>query len=82
MRLFRVIPVLLIDGDGLVKTEKFRKPRYLGDPVNAVTIFNEKRVDELVVADIAATGEARQPNFELLEDLATQAFMPVVFLVL
>ena len=79
MRLFRVIPVLLIDGEGLVKTEKFRKPRYLGDPVNAVTIFNEKRVDELVVADIAATDEARPPNFELLEDLATQAFMPLAY---
>lgn len=79
MKLFRVIPVLLIDGEGLVKTEKFRRPRYLGDPVNAVTIFNEKRVDELVVADIVATGESRTPNFELLEDLASQAFMPLAY---
>jgi len=79
MGLFRVIPVLLIDGEGLVKTEKFRKPRYLGDPVNAVTIFNEKRVDELVVADIMASREKRAPNFELLEDIATQAFMPVAY---
>lgn len=72
----RVIPSLLLKGEGLVKTVKFANPRYVGDPINAVRIFNEKEVDELVFLDIGATPARRGPNFELLRDIASEAFMP------
>ncbi len=75
----RVIPVLLLCGQGLVKTIKFRDPRYVGDPINAVRIFNEKEVDELVFVDIAATQTGRGPDFELLADIASEAFMPIAY---
>lgn len=73
----RVIPVLGINGDDLVKTTKFQNPRYLGDPVNAVKIFNGKGVDELVISDIRASKDGKPINFSLLEDIASQAFMPL-----
>jgi cyclase len=73
----RVIPVLGIHGDALVKTTKFENPRYLGDPINAVKIFNGKGVDELVIVDIRASKETTPINFNLLEDIASQAFMPL-----
>lgn len=72
----RVIPVLLLRGGGLVKTVKFRDARYLGDPINAVRIFNEKEVDELVFLDIGATPNGVGPNFELLSNIVNEAFMP------
>lgn len=72
----RVIPCLLLRSGGLVKTVKFRDPKYVGDPINAVRIFNEKEVDELVFLDIAATPAGKGPNFELLESIAGEAFMP------
>ena len=72
----RVIPCLLLRNGGLVKTVKFDDPTYVGDPINAVKIFNEKEVDELVFLDISATGEGRGPNFDLVRDIATEAFMP------
>jgi cyclase len=75
----RVIPVLLLRGQGLVKTVKFKQPKYVGDPINAVRIFNEKEVDELVFLDISATTEGRGPNFELLSDIASEAFMPMAY---
>ena len=75
----RVIPTLLLKGQGLVKTVKFNNPKYIGDPINAVRIFNEKEVDELVFLDIAATPEGRGPNFELLVDIASEAFMPMAY---
>jgi imidazole glycerol-phosphate synthase subunit HisF len=76
----RIIPVLLIDSTGgLVKTVRFGKRTYLGDPINAVRIFNQKRVDELFVLDIDATTDSRQPNMQLIEDIASQAFMPVAY---
>ena len=75
----RVIPVLLLRGDGLVKTVKFKNPTYVGDPINSVRIFNEKEVDELAFLDITATPEKRGPNFELLEDIAGEAFMPMSY---
>lgn len=75
----RVIPVLLLRGQGLVKTVKFKEPKYIGDPINAVRIFNEKEVDELVFLDIAATPEGRAPDFELLSDIASEAFMPMAY---
>jgi imidazole glycerol-phosphate synthase subunit HisF len=72
----RVIPSLLLRNGGLVKTVKFKDPTYVGDPINAVRIFNDKEVDELVFLDIAATPAGRGPNFELLTDIAGEAFMP------
>lgn len=73
----RVIPVLLLRGQGLVKTVKFKDARYIGDPINSVRIFNEKEVDELIFLDITATQEGRGPDFELLSDIAGEAFMPM-----
>jgi cyclase len=75
----RVIPVLLLRGKGLVKTVKFKDPKYVGDPINSVRIFNEKEVDELVFLDITATPEGRGPDFALLEDIAGEAFMPMAY---
>lgn len=73
----RVIPCLLLRGDGLVKTVKFGEPKYVGDPINAVRIFNDKEVDELVFLDIMATRENREPNYELVRSIASEAFMPL-----
>lgn len=73
----RIIPVLLIDNRDLMKTVQFKNPVYLGDPVNAVKIFNRKRIDEMVVLDISATRQNTEPDFELLEDISSQAFMPL-----
>lgn len=75
----RIIPVLLIDDRDLIKTVNFSNPTYLGDPVNAVKIFNRKRIDELSILDISATKRNTEPDFELLEDIASQAFMPLSY---
>ncbi len=75
----RVIPCMLLQRGGFVKTRKFRDPVYLGDPVNIVRIFNDKEVDELVVLDIGATREETPPRLELLSDLASECFMPLSF---
>ncbi|EXI87376.1 MAG: Imidazole glycerol phosphate synthase subunit HisF [Candidatus Accumulibacter regalis] len=75
----RVIPVLLLRNKGLVKTVKFKDPKYVGDPINSVRIFNEKEVDELVFLDITATPEGREPNFDMLQDIAGEAFMPMAY---
>ena len=75
----RIIPVLLIDDRDLIKTMKFGSPTYLGDPVNAVRIFNRKGIDELSVLDISASRRGSEPDFELLEDIASQAFMPLSY---
>jgi len=74
-----VIPCLLLRNGGLVKSVKFRNHRYIGDPINAVRIFNEKEVDELVFLDIGARFSDGGPNFELLADIASQAFMPFAY---
>lgn len=74
----RVIPCLLLRNAGLVKTVKFRNARYVGDPINAVRIFNDKEVDELVILDIGARSQAG-PDFELLADIASEAFMPFAY---
>ncbi len=74
---YRVIPVLLLSNRGLVKTRKFRKPVYVGDPINAIKIFNEKEVDELVFLDIDASKKGRSPDFKLLEQIASECFMPL-----
>jgi len=73
----RVIPCLLLRNAGLVKTVRFKDPTYVGDPINAVKIFNEKEVDELVFLDISATAAARGPNFSIIEDIASECFMPL-----
>jgi cyclase len=75
----RIIPVLLIEDGYLVKTKQFKNPLYLGDPSNAVKIFNEKEVDELIVLDIDATSENRGPDFELIENLAIECRMPFCY---
>lgn len=72
----RTIPCLLLKDGGLVKTRRFAEPRYVGDPINAVRIFNDKGADELVFLDISATGRGTGPDFALLADIASEAFMP------
>ena len=79
MALKRIIPCLLYDGSGLVKTVKFKKPNYVGDPINAIKIFNDKEVDELIILDINASKQKRKPNFDKIADMATEAFMPFAY---
>lgn len=73
----RVIPVLLVSDGYLVKPVKFGNATYIGDPINAVRIFNEKQVDELVICDIDATVQGSGINWTLIEEIASEAFMPV-----
>ena len=75
----RIIPCLLVSDGGLVKTVQFAKPKYVGDPLNAVRIFNEKQVDELMVLDIDATRQRREPNYALIRQLATECRMPLCY---
>lgn len=75
----RIIPCLLVKGGGLVKTVNFRSPKYVGDPINAVRIFNEKEVDELAVLDIDASVEKREPNYLLIKHLAAECRMPLCY---
>jgi cyclase len=75
----RVIPVLTLQGSSLVKTTRFADPQYLGDPINALRIFNTKEVDELVILDITATRESRAPDVRFLRELTSECFMPVAF---
>ncbi|MAS52605.1 MAG: imidazole glycerol phosphate synthase subunit HisF [Flavobacteriales bacterium] len=75
----RIIPCLLVHNKGLVKTINFKDPKYVGDPINAVKIFNEKEVDELIVLDIDATVEKRKPNFQMIKNLATECRMPLCY---
>lgn len=75
----RVIPILLLQNRGLVKTTKFKDPRYLGDPHNAVRIFNEKEVDEIVILDIGASRDSRDPDFDFICGIATECFMPLAY---
>jgi imidazole glycerol-phosphate synthase subunit HisF len=77
MKRIRVIPVLLIQRGGLVKSVKFNNHKYVGDPINAVKIFNEKEVDEIVILDISATKERRPPNMQQIKEIAGEAFMPL-----
>jgi cyclase len=75
----RIIPCLLVKGAGLVKTRQFGDPKYVGDPLNAVRIFNEKEVDELTVLDIDATAEKRAPNYTMIRNLAGECRMPLCY---
>ncbi len=79
MALKRIIPCLLYDGSGLVKTVKFKNPNYIGDPINAIKIFNDKEVDELILIDINATKQKRKPNFDKIADMTSEAFMPFAY---
>lgn len=75
----RIIPSLLIRNRGLVKTQQFRDEKYVGDPINAVKIFNEKRVDELTIFDIDASAKREGPNFDLLKSIAVESRMPLCY---
>lgn len=75
----RIIPCLLVHQGGLVKTEAFKDPKYVGDPINAVRIFNEKEADELMVLDIDATVKKVEPNFGLIAKLAAECRMPLCY---
>lgn len=75
----RIIPCLLVRNKGLVKTVNFENPKYVGDPINAVRIFNEKEVDELIVLDIDATIEQREPDYRMIEHLAAECRMPLCY---
>jgi len=75
----RVMPCLLLSNDGLVKTIKFKSPAYVGDPINTVRIFNEKEVDELILLDITASRNNRPPQYALIEEIASECFMPLAY---
>ena len=75
----RIIPCLLVRDKGLVKTVKFKDGKYVGDPLNAVKIFNEKEVDELMILDIDASKENRGPDFELIRTIAIESRMPLCY---
>lgn len=75
----RVIPCLLLQGKKLVKTVRFAKPTYVGDPINTVRIFNEKEVDELVFLDIDATPNDKVPQFDLIREISEECFMPFAY---
>lgn len=79
MLIERLIPCLLVQSGGLCKTVRFKASTYLGDPVNAVKIFSDKEADEIVVIDIGATPVGQGPDFDLIADIAAQAFMPVCY---
>jgi len=75
----RVIPCLLLRNGGLVKTRKFANPKYVGDPINAIRIFNDKEADELMVLDITASHDGREPDYALIEQFAGECFMPLCY---
>ena len=75
----RIIPCLLIHQGEQVKTRRFSEPQYVGDPLNAVRIFNEKEVDELIVVDIDASVTGREPDFKLISNLAAECRMPLCY---
>lgn len=75
----RIIPALLLSGESLVKTTNFKKPKYIGDPINTVRIFNELEVDELMFLDINASVESQSPNLKILSEIANECFMPLAY---
>jgi imidazole glycerol-phosphate synthase subunit HisF len=79
MARIRVIPVLLVHDSGLVKSVRFKNYKYVGDPINAVKIFNEKEVDEIILLDISATREGRAPDMQNIRKIAEEAFIPVAY---
>ena len=79
MQLTRVIPVLLLKDGGLVKTVQFKNPKYIGDPINAIRIFNDKEADEIVFLDISKDRHDRDPDFAMLTEITSEAFMPFAY---
>ncbi|MBK9193313.1 MAG: imidazole glycerol phosphate synthase subunit HisF [Crocinitomicaceae bacterium] len=79
MVLKRIMPCLLYNGRGLVKTKMFSNPDYVGDPINAIKIYNEKEVDELILIDICASKENREPKFDKISEFASECFMPFTY---
>ena len=79
MLMIRVMPCLLLQNSKLVKTVKFKDPNYIGDPVNAIKIFNEKEVDELIFLDITSTFENKSPPFKIIKQIASECFMPLTY---
>ncbi len=79
MRRIRIIPTLLMDQGKLVKTTSFRNPGYVGDPMNALRIFNEKEVDEICVLDIMASRRGTSPDLNYLRNLTSECFMPLAY---
>jgi cyclase len=79
MLLPRLTPMLLVREKGLVKTTNFKDHKYVGDPLNAVRIFNEKRVDEIIVVDIDATVKNKDPDFQMIENIASECRMPLCY---
>ncbi len=79
MRKTRVIPILLIDKGGVYKTRLFKDPKYIGDPINTLRLFNDMEVDEVMLIDISATRERREPNYAMIEELVSRAFMPIAY---
>ncbi len=79
MLITRVMPCLLVGTARLAKTMKLKNPKYVGDPVNVIKIYNEKKVDELIILDIPATIEKKEPNFNLITETASECFMPVCY---
>src|SRR5262245_23447540 len=75
----RLIPCLLVKNGGLGKTVRFAAPKYVGDPINAVRIFNEKEVDELIVLDVDATANGREPDYAMIRNLAAECRMPLCY---
>ncbi|MFD2532966.1 AglZ/HisF2 family acetamidino modification protein [Gracilimonas halophila] len=75
----RIIPCLLVHNKGLVKTVQFENPKYVGDPLNAVKIFNEKEADELMVIDIDASVEGNEPDYQLIKNIAAECRMPLCY---
>lgn len=75
----RIMPCLLFNGSGLVKTIQFKKPDYIGDPINSIKIFNDKEVDEIIFIDIEAGAKKRKPLFDKLQSFTSEAFMPFAY---
>lgn len=79
MKIKRIIPCLLLQNNGLVKTHKFRESIYIGDPINTIKIFNEKEVDEIIFLDIDATKTKKEPPYELIRNISSECFMPFAY---
>jgi len=75
----RIIPILLLNNGDVYKTLQFANPQYIGDPINTINIFNEKKVDELIVFDINKETKRKGPNFKILADIASEAFFPIAY---
>src|SRR5262245_41025940 len=75
----RVIPVLLLKDRGVVKTEQFANHKYISDPINALHLFNEMEVDEVIVVDIECSKKQKEPDYEYIQMLASECFMPICY---